>query len=139
MKVIEQLETYFVVRRNWLILDELSNAAMLVFEQLLPMEEAKKCYEEVWLKLIQVSQHMTTVKLDIQSERELEDSFTEFFYGEINRKELKERLSPSINGMQRCIRDLKSHKEILEYLLLKKYEEHFDKKASEILEFLESM
>ena len=42
MKVIEQLETYFVVRRNWLILDELSNAAMLVFEQLLPMEEAKK-------------------------------------------------------------------------------------------------
>lgn len=139
MKVIEQLETYFVVRRNWLILDELSNAAMTVFEQLLPMEEAKKCYEEVWLKLIQVSQHMTTVKLDIQSERELEDSFTEFFYGEINRKELKERLSPSINGMQRCIRDLKSHKEILEYLLLKKYEEHFDKKASEILEFLESM
>ena len=139
MKVIEQLETYFVVRRNWLILDELSNAAMLVFEQLLPMERAKKCYEEVWLKLIQVSQHMTTVKLDIQSERELEDSFTEFFYGEINRKELKERLSPSINGMQRCIRDLKSHKEILEYLLLKKYEEHFDKKASEILEFLESM
>ena len=99
----------------------------------------QKCYEEVWLKLIQVSQHMTTVKLDIQSERELEDSFTEFFYGEINRKELKERLSPSINGMQRCIRDLKSHKEILEYLLLKKYEEHFDKKASEILEFLESM
>ena len=138
MKVIEQLETYFVVRRNWLILDELSNAAMLVFEQLLPMEKAKECYEEVWLKLIQVSQHMTTVKLDIQSERELEDSFTEFFYGEINRKELKERLSPSINGMQRCIRDLKSQKDMLKYLLLKKYEEYFDRKASEILEFLES-
>ena len=139
MKVMDQLESYFVLRKDLEVVEELSNAAMLVFEQLLPMEKAKECYEEVWLKLIQVSQHMTTVKLDIQSERELEDSFTEFFYGEINRKELKERLSPSINGMKRCIRDLKSHKEILEYLLLKKYEEHFDKKASEILEFLESM
>ena len=139
MKVIEQLETYFVVRRNWLILDELSNAAMTVFEQLLPMEEAKKCYEEVWLKLVQMSRDMTIAKFDFQSEEELEGIFIEFFYGEINRKELKERLSPSINGMQRCIRDLKSHKEILEYLLLKKYEEHFDRKASEILEFLESM
>ena len=139
MKVIEQLETYFVVRRNWLALDELSNAAMLVFEQLLPMEEAKKCYEEVWLKLVQMSRDMTIAKFDFQSEEELEGIFVEFFYGEINRKELKERLSPSINGMQRYIRDLKSHKEILEYLLLKKYEEHFDKKASEILEFLESM
>lgn len=117
---MDQLESYFVLRKDLEVVEELSNAAMLVFEQLLPMERAKECYEEVWLKLIQVSQHMTTVKLDIQSERELEDSFTEFFYGEINRKELKERLSPSINGMQRCIRDLKSHKEILEYLLLKK-------------------
>ena len=86
-----------------------------------------------------MSRDMTIAKFDFQSEEELEGIFVEFFYGEINRKELKERLSPSINGMQRCIRDLKSHKEILEYLLLKKYEEHFDRKASEILEFLESL
>ena len=138
MKVMDQLESYFVLRKDLEVVEELSNAAMLVFERLLPMEKAKECYEKVWLKLIQVSQHMTTVKLDIQSERELEDSFTEFFYGEINRKELKERLSPSINGMQRCIRDLKSQKDMLKYLLLKKYEEYFDRKASEILEFLES-
>lgn len=139
MKVMDQLESYFVLRKDLEVVEELSNAAMLVFEQLLPMERAKECYEEVWLKLIQMSRDMTIAKFDFQSEEELEGIFVEFFYGEINRKELKERLSPSINGMQRCIRDLKSHKEILEYLLLKKYEEHFDKKASEILEFLESM
>ena len=139
MKVMDQLESYFVLRKDLEVVEELSNAAMTVFEQLLPMEEAKKCYEEVWLKLVQMSRDMTIAKFDFQSEEELEGIFVEFFYGEINRKELKERLSPSINGMQRCIRDLKSHKEILEYLLLKKYEEHFDKKASEILEFLESM
>lgn len=138
MKVMDQLETYFVVRRDLLVLDELANASILVFEQLLPIEKSKECYEKVWSKLIRLSQQITTAKLDIQSEEELEGIFIEFFYGEINRKELKERLSPSINGMQQCIRDLKSHKEVLEYLLIKKYEEHFDRKASEILEFLES-
>lgn len=136
---MDQLESYFVLRKDLEVVEELSNAAMLVFEQLIPMEKAKECYEKVWLKLVQMSRDMTIAKFDFQSEEELEGIFVEFFYGEINRKELKERLSPSINGMQRCIRDLKSHKEILEYLLLKKYEEHFDKKASEILEFLESM
>ena len=41
MKVMDQLESYFVLRKDLEVVEELSNAAMLVFEQLLPMERAK--------------------------------------------------------------------------------------------------